>query len=156
MRTLILTFFIALFAAGCLPAQQMNPATDIQAYVLTFYAISDPVSSPAFVPGDTLTVQWVQPTGRSAYEQQPDPTFGNHTGVKFSVEVQNSRVHYESDSLAAVQQTIILPDGAYEMTVRAVDTHGKSSKESQPFKFLLVSGAPAVPVQVQVLIKRSP
>ncbi len=155
MRKLIFAFMIGLLSAGCLPAQQMNPRTDISKYVLTFYAISDTVNVPVFVPGDTLTINWIQPLSRSLYENQPDPVFGNHTGAKYSIEISNDLVNYDSDSLASARQVVILPQSNYEVTIRAIDNRGNSSKESQPFKFALVNGAPAVPISVEIMIKRS-
>ena len=155
MRKFIFVILIGLLGAGCLPAQQMNPKTDIGKYVLTFYAISDTVVAPIFVPGDTITIDWIQPMRRWKYEEQPDPVFGNHTGAKYSIEIPNDLVSYESDSLATARQVVILPESNYEITIRAVDTRGNSSKESDPFKFALISGVPAVPVSVKILIRRS-
>lgn len=154
MKHSLLILLFSFFLNSCLSAQSMNPRTDIQKYVLTFYAISDTVTTPSFMPGDTLMIQWVQPASRQKYEEQPDPIFGAHAGAKYSVEIPNNLVQYQSDSLASVHQVVILHEGTYEMTVRAIDWHGNSSKESQPFRFLLMNGAPAVPVQVHILIRR--
>ena len=155
MRKFIFVVLFGLLGSNCLPAQQMNPSSDITKYVLTFYAISDTVAAPVFVPGDTITIEWIQPMRRTTYEDQPDPVFGNHTGAKYSIEIPNDLVNYKSDSLATARQVVILPESNYEITIRAVDTRGNSSKESDPFRFALVSGAPAVPVSVKILIRRN-